>query len=258
MANFYAVIARYYDSEHHDKTEDLPLYTDLAADYGDPILIAGSGTGRLLLALAAEGHTVHGVEIEAAMFERAEQKRAANPDLSARLLLHHGDVQTVALDSLFRLIVVPYNTLMHFHQPTEQMALLRRLRSLVSADGALVIDLPNAGETFAAQDTEAVILERTFTDLDTGNLVMQQSVSHLDRAAQLLYVTWIYDEITEEGGVQRTFVPVVNRFFFAPEIRLLLTTCGFTVRAIYGDFDFAPFEDGCPRMIVVARPAAEA
>ena len=62
MTNFYATIARYYDSEHSDKTEDLVLYSELAEEFGDPILIVGSGTGRLMLHLAQEGYEVHGIK----------------------------------------------------------------------------------------------------------------------------------------------------------------------------------------------------
>ena len=30
---FYTTIARYYDAEHQDKTDDLDMYSELAADY---------------------------------------------------------------------------------------------------------------------------------------------------------------------------------------------------------------------------------
>lgn len=116
-----------------------------------------------------------------------------------------------------------------------------------------MIDLPNAGDAFGSQDTDSVILERTFLEAETGHLVMQQSVSHLDRTEQLMEVTWFYDEITDDGTLKRTIVPVTVRYFFAAEITLLLGAAGFEVEDIYGDFDGSPFEDGCPRMIVVAR-----
>jgi hypothetical protein len=37
-------------------------------------------------------------------------------------------------------------------------------------------------------------------------------------------------------------------------MRLLLMQAGFEVEAVYGDTDESPFEDGCERMIVYARP----
>lgn len=253
MSSFYATIARYYDSEHDDKTEDLAFYSELAEQYGDPVLIIGSGTGRIMLHLAEDGSTVHGIEIEPAMLDRAYAKRDALPRLRDKLIFHQGDALKVALDGRFKLVIIPYNTLMHFLDLDAQRALLQRARDWVAPGGALVIDLPNAGEAFAAQDNEALTLERTFLELESGHLVMQQSVSRLDRVEQLMEVTWIYDEIGEDGQLSRTIVPVRIHYFFLSELRLLLELCGFTLSEVYGDFDRLPFEDGVPRMIVIAK-----
>ncbi len=253
MSNFYATIARYYDSEHADKTEDLVLYSELAEEFGEPILIVGSGTGRLMLHLAQEGYHVHGIEIEPAMLERARAKREALPHLKDLLSFHQGDALKVPLDGKFKLAIIPYNTLMHFHDQSVQRTLLKRLREWVAPGGALVIDLPNAGDAFAAPDTEAVTLERTFLEEETGHLVMQQSVSRIDRAEQMMHVTWIYDEIGDEGALTRTVVPVLIRYFFLAEMRLLLEVCGFRIEDVYGDFDRSPFDESAPRMVVVAK-----
>ncbi len=253
MSNFYATIARYYDSEHANQTDDLALYSELAEECGAPVLIVGSGTGRVALHLAQEGYAVHGIEIEPAMLERAQRKRDALPYLRDLVTFHQGDALKIALDQQFRLAIIPYNTLMHFHEQSIQQALLKRLRGWVAPGGALLIDLPNAGEAFAAPDTEALTLERTFLEQESGHLVMQQSVSRLDRAEQMMHVTWIYDEIGDEGELTRTVVPVLIRYFFLPEMRLLLEACGFEVDEVFGDFDRIPFEDGVPRMILVAK-----
>jgi SAM-dependent methyltransferase len=253
MTSFYATIARYYDSEHYDKDEDFPLYSELAEETGSPILVIGSGTGRLMIHLAEEGHTVHGIEIERAMLERAEAKRDALPELRDRLIFHHGNALKLKLDTQFPLVIIPYNTMMHFLSLEEQKALLQRVRAALAPGGLLVIDLPNAGEAFASQDTEAVILERTFLERETGHLVMQHSVSRLDRVEQVMYVTWIYDEVRADRVVERTIVPMTIHYFFLSEMRLLLESCGFTVNAVYGDFDRSPFEDGAPRMVVLAK-----
>ncbi len=95
MPGFYATIARYYDAEHSDKTDDLVMYSQLAATYGGPILDVGCGTGRILFHLAQEGHTVHGIDSEAAMLERAQIKLEGLPHLRDQLRLIHGDVLTL-------------------------------------------------------------------------------------------------------------------------------------------------------------------
>jgi SAM-dependent methyltransferase len=254
MAGFYATIARYYDAEHHDKDEDLPLYSELVEEYGDPVLIVGAGTGRVALALAKLGHTVHGIEMERAMLERARRKLDAQPEaVRGRVTLHAGDALTLPLDVRANVTIIPYNTLMHFSEQADQLRLLGRIRQWTTDDGMLIIDLPNAGEAFAGMDTGAVTLERTFLEPESGHMVMQHSVSELDRVEQIMSVTWIYDEVDADGVVRRTIAPVTNRYFFAAEMQLLLRASGFNTVEFYGDFDGSPFVDGAPRMIVMAK-----
>jgi SAM-dependent methyltransferase len=254
MSGFYAIIAGYYDSEHYGKDEDLPLYHALAENSAAPILIIGVGTGRIAFDLAEAGHEVHGIEAEPAMLERAQAKHRQSPaELRARVKLMHGDALKLTLEQQYGLVIIPYNTLMHFHSVDAHLGLLKRCRGWLAEGGTLVIDLPNAGESFAAQDTGAVVLERTFLERETGHMVMQHSVSILDRVRQIMEVTWIYDEITADHSVKRTVTTVLNRFFFFSELSLLLGNADFAVRAVYGDFDESEFVDGCPRMIVLAQ-----
>jgi SAM-dependent methyltransferase len=248
----YAALARYYDSEHHDQHDDLRLYAALVSQIGSPALVIGSGTGRVLHHLARAGHVVHGIEIEPEMMRRAEALRAAHPELRERIHLHAGDALIVPLDRRFKTVLIPYNTFMHFLDQEAQIGLLKRVHDWLEPSGALIIDLPNAGEAFAAQDTGAQTLERIFIDRETGERVMQYSVSELDRAEQIMSVTWIYDAIADDGTVRRTVIPARIRYFFMAEMRLLLRAAGLAVERVYGDFEGGEFADGAPRMIVVA------
>lgn len=254
MPGFYASIARYYDAENTDKDDDIPFYLQLAQEHGGPLMDIGCGTGRVMFPLAEAGYTVHGIDSEEQMLARAEARKASLPDWASNAHFHHGDVINTDLDIKFKLMLVPYNGLMHFHTQSAQLTLLRRLRKWTADDGLMVLDLPNAGEVFATQDTDAIMMERTFIEPESGHMVMQQSVSYLDRTTQLLRVTWIYDEITSDGSVRRTFAPLVLYYYFFSEIKLLLAQTGFTVEAVYGDMDGSPYEDGCERMVVIARP----
>ncbi len=254
MSGFYATIARYYDAENADKTDDLVFYSELAEEYGAPILDVGCGTGRVVFHLAQEGYLTHGIDSEYDMLERAKLKLNAFAHARDKMMFYQGDVLTYDLDKQFKLILLSYNALMHFHSQDEQLALLRRLRGWMAPDGVLVVDLPNAGEMFASPDTDAVTLERTFMEPETGHMVMQQSVSFLDRVQQLMEVTWIYDEVTDEGVVLRTVAPVIFRYIFYSELTLLLKLTGFEVDEAYGDYIGGAFENGCERLIVVAKP----
>jgi SAM-dependent methyltransferase len=253
MPGFYQSIARYYDAENTDKNDDIPFYLQLAEEHGGPLLDVGCGTGRVMFPIARAGYEIHGIDNERAMLERAEDQLKQMPDLRSRLKFYEGDIRTFEMPVQFKLTLVPYNGMMHFHDQETQLEVLRQLRKWTRDDGYLVLDLPNAGDVFASQDTEAVTLERTFLEPETGHMVMQQSVSYLDRVQQLMQITWIYDEITFDGTLKRTFAPLVLYYYFYSEIRLLLSQTGFEIEEVYGDLDYGPFVDGCERMIVVAK-----
>lgn len=253
--SFYSTVARFYDAENADKTDDIAFYLELAEDHSDPILDIGCGSGRVVLPLAQAGYRVHGIDNNQAMLQRAQDRVGSQADRYASLTLHEGDILTSALpDVKFGLVLLTYNMLMHFHQQTQQLNLLRRLHEATANDGLLVIDLPNAGEMFATPDSDALTLERTFVEPETGHMVMQQAVTTLDRATQFMRVQWVYDEITDDGSVRRTVAPTLFRYFFPYEVQLLLKLTGWRVEQLYGDVDGSPFEDGCPRMVVLATP----
>ena len=253
--DFYNTIARYYDAENEDMTADLDLYSELAEQAGDPILDVGCGTGRLLLHLALQGHRVAGIDTSAAMLDRARRKLKNRIDLEGLVTLYEGNALDYPLPEQYPLLLIPYNGLMHFRTTADQLALLRHMADCLTPDGLLVIDLPNAGETFATVDDSAVTLERSFIERESGRFVMQQSVSTLNRTEQLQYITWIYDEIGADSVVRRTVAPLTLRYIFPVELDLLLVVNGLQRIERYGDYDKGPFEEGCPRLIVVAGAA---
>ncbi len=253
MSAFYTTVAKYYDAETGDKTDDLILYSQLAEQHGAPILDVGCGTGRVVLHLAQEGYAVTGIDNDRAMLNRLDTKLQYMPHLRNKLTIIEGDVLMATYDTPFKLILLTYNALMHFHEQATQIQLLKQLHSTLDDNSLLIIDLPNAGDVFGSQDTDNIVFERTFLEPENGHLIMLQSISQLNRTTQLLHVQWIYDEIDEDGVVHRLIAPHILRYYFYAEMQLLLSLCGFTITAVYGDTDQSPFEDGSERMIIYAK-----
>lgn len=254
---FYETIARFYDAENMDLIEDLELFSELADETGGPIFDVGCGSGRVTLHLAQQGHRIVGLDNSKVMLTRGQQKLEKLPKAKNLITFIHGDALKTELSERFKLIIVSYNSFMHFGEMADQLTALRHFQTMLDDDGLLVIDLPNAGEAFGAQDYGAIVLERSFTEPETGHTVMQQSVSSIDRATQHLFITWIYDELMENGAVHRTLAPLRLRYVFASEMELMLEAAGLQCVELYGDYQRTPFEDGCPRMIVLAEKAPE-
>jgi SAM-dependent methyltransferase len=248
----YDLLARYYDLENADFTEDLEFWLDLAGEYGDPILELGCGTGRVLLNLARRGHTVTGVDNSPEMLARLEAKLrvSSKQHIPAPPTLLRADMSDFTVEQKHALALMPFNTFMHLLTPEAQVATLQNVHRQLKAGGALVLDMPNPGEAYAAQE-QGLTLERTFADGE--NTVQQFSSVTLDRAAQLARILWLYDSIAPDGTPKRTTVPLTLRYTFPGEMNLLLEKCGFTLAHLYGDYDHSPLADGLPRMIVVAE-----
>jgi SAM-dependent methyltransferase len=251
----YHLLARYYDAENADTTADLEVYAALAADCDGPVLDVGCGTGRVAFHLAQAGIEVVGVDRSEAMLARARQKRDALGLSEAQVELQQADVRDLDLGRRFGLIVFAYGGFMHLLTPADQRAALRCLAKHLMEDGRLVMDLHNPIPAFVGAEDDTLMLERTFTDPDTGEQVMQQSASSLDRVSQCMRVVWIYDRLASDGALRRLVAPAQLRFTFAPEMALLLEASGMSLRHLYGNYDLDPYAEDSPRMLVVAAVA---
>jgi len=247
----YAALARYYDLENADFTEDLDYWLGLADDQGDPILELGCGTGRVLLNLARRGHALTGLDNSPDMLARLRAKLAAasGQHLAAAPQIVQASFDDFELPQRFRLALMPFNTFMHLLTTEAQLAFLARVRRHLAADGVLALDLPNPGEAYA-DPAQGLTLERSF--MDGERTVQQFSSISVDHAAQLSHITWLYDSVSPEGGLQRSIVPLTLRITHPAEMSLLLSRGGFSAVHFYGDYDRSPFADGSPRMLVLA------
>lgn len=248
----YAALARYYDLENADFTDDLDFWLGLAEEYGGPILELGCGTGRVLLPLAQRGQAVTGVDNAPEMLARLEAKLqvATAKHLPAPPTLLAAGMSDFQVEQRFALALMPFNTFMHLLTFEDQSAALANIRRHLNPGAILALDVVNPGEAYAAQE-QGLTFERSFQD--GANSVQQFSQVNIDRAAQLARITWLYDAVAPDGGVTRTVVPLTLRYTFPGEMRLLLERSGFGLPRLYGDYDHAPFADGAARMIVLAE-----
>src|SRR5215207_2574612 len=128
MNGYYDTISRYYDAENLMMVDDLPFYSQLAEEHGDPILEIGAGSGRVLAHLAQGGYRLVGVDISDQMLALAQRKLKVIPGASERVKLVQADILNYEDTARYPLILLTYNALMHFVEQPQQIALLKKLR----------------------------------------------------------------------------------------------------------------------------------
>jgi SAM-dependent methyltransferase len=218
---------------------DIEFYRDMARETGGPILDVGCGTGRVAMALAADGHEVVGIDVSAPMLLVAEQRRETlSADVAARLLFRQADMTTLDLGRDFALVVAPSRVFQFALTTDVQRQALAALRSHLRPDGRLVLDLFDPLLDHVVPSVEVTARGGDVVHPTTGNRVIWEVAGRMpDPARQLIVEDWAFRELDASGEVLRTDTERLTlRWSLRSEMRLLFELAGLKVVADYGDF----------------------
>ena len=140
-------VVAWHDVECHGYDADLPLWLALAAREPGPVLDVGAGTGRVALELAAAGHDVTALDLDADLLA-ALSERALERGLSVRTVT--ADAQAFAAGR-FGLVLVPMQTLQLL---ADRPAFWRSARTALAPGGLLAVAI--ADELVAFDDVETL------------------------------------------------------------------------------------------------------
>src|SRR5512139_3363857 len=199
--NDYTRFADLYDLFYGDFQDDIEMYRGFAERTGGPILEVGSGTGRVALALAEEGHTVVGLELSEAM-RTVAQRKAKRAQLTDRVEFVAGDMRRFKIDQHFGSIIVPLNTLLHNLTLDDQLATLACFKRHLRPGGLLVLDCFNPDPAHV-EDDRRLIVQRSVIDRATGQpaLLLLSRTTEWNRQVQ--EITYLVDRPDRHGQVQR-------------------------------------------------------
>lgn len=248
--NDYDVIAPFYDIEHANFDEDVDLYLHYAEMQTGPLLELACGTGRLLLPLAAQGHTLLGVDSSRPMLDIARQ-RVQQEGLGARITLAQQDVRALNLDRQFSLAFIALGSFAHLTTRKAQQQALSAIRKHITTGGTFILDISNADIRYM-ENLSGQLLHLGTWPLGDGAMLthlVSPATSHSDHLLELMH---FYDQHYQGGPLNRTVVTSYLALFERTEIELLLERAGFAVKDIYGSYDLSPFSRESPRMIIIA------
>jgi SAM-dependent methyltransferase len=235
---------------------DVAFYVDEVSGADGKILELASGTGRVLLPIARSRKDIVGIERSRTMLDRCREKLAAEPsEVQARVQLHSGDMRDFSLDERFAAAIIPFRAMQHLLSVDDQLACLDCIRRHLVPGGRLVFDVFNpdfarlsaaTGEEF--EDTAETLLPDGSHFRRTGRIVSVHRVDQINEIELIYYVTPVGG-----GEAERRVHAFPMRWYLRFELEHLLARAGFTIDAIYGNFDRSPLIDESPEMIVAAR-----
>ncbi|MEN3272507.1 MAG: hypothetical protein V7636_1268 [Actinomycetota bacterium] len=211
-----------------------PTVDFLAELAGDgPTLELAIGTGRVGLALAARGVTVHGIELSP---HKAAQLRA-KPDADS-VSLTIGDMTSTRIDVTCSLVYLVFNTIMNVTTLDEQIAVFENAAAHLRPDGCFVLELvvPQLRRLPPGELARVFTLEPGHIGVETFDDVIGQ-------------VTWSHHWIEADGRTVTHSAPY--RYIWPAELELMGRLAGFRLRDRWADWDRSPFTNDSPSHIAV-------
>jgi SAM-dependent methyltransferase len=249
-------LARLYDLDLAEDPGDLDLYLALAARTGGPILELAVGTGRLAIPLAAHGHDVSGVDVDAAMLARARLSlERAGEQAAGHLTLIEGDGRSVRLPGAgsFRLAILGLNSIFLMGSRSDQAAAITTLAVHLAPGGLVVLDawLPDT-EDLARYDGR-LLLEWVREDPADGRVVTKMASALVDPSAGVVRLTSIF-EAGRPGEPSVRWVRRDHLRLVGPEeLVAFVEAAGLEVETLAGDYELNPLAAGSERVVIVAR-----
>ena len=234
---------------------DIAFYVDEAKRTEGRILEIASGTGRVLIPIARAGSEITGVELSHKMIDRCRERVAEErDDVRERITLVQADMRDFALAERFALAIIPFRPMQHLITIEDQLSCLDTIRRHLVPGGRLIFDVFNpdlariGSPTLAEwEDTPETPLPDGSSFRRGGRMVAVHRVDQVNDLELIYYVTF------PNGKTERRVHAFAMRWYLRPELEHLVARAGFTLDAIYGNFDRSPLTDASPEMIVVAR-----
>lgn len=252
------MLARYYDLEYRDYSDDLDFYVQLALwldpACSTPVIELGGGTGRVSLALVETGFRATAVDTSAGMLAICSQAAEARGVgyMVSPVLADMRELADMPPDE-YGLAICALNTFAYLTTTEDQLSMLSGVRRLLIEDGLLVLDLTPPLPDLLVPANGEVIHQGSFPDPNTGATLHKFVTGTVEYATQLHDVTLMYDLETQDGTLSRLSQRVRFRWTGRYEMELLLHSAGYTVENVYGDYDLGEYGEGSERMIFVAR-----
>jgi len=251
------IIGELYDNVPNYKARhDIDFYAEEARATSGEVLEFGCGTGRVLIPIARQGKKITGIDSSPRMLGQCRARLASEPAAVRKMAtVEAGDMRNLDLGRTFSLVTIPFRPFQHLISITDQIDTLRSAHRHLEPGGRLVFDVFNPNPRYFVDERRADEREDTpETPLPNGRAFRRTGrVTAVSMSGQYSDVELIYYVRNGNGKTERLVQAFPMRWFWRQEMEHLLARCGFSIDAVFGDFDRSPLSDSSPEMIFVAE-----
>ncbi|HEY63475.1 MAG TPA: class I SAM-dependent methyltransferase [Caldilineae bacterium] len=257
MYDLDAHVAELYD-QLITTTEDIALIRRLIGPRkGLRILEPFCGTGRVLIPLALDGHTVVGLDRAQGMLSRAKAEvEALPPEVQERITLFQRDVLREPWPADFDLVILGGNCLYELATPEEQAQVIASAANALRPGGHLFVDNDHMEGELDRSWYDPPVCERVFPTgecADGTRLESRWRVIWYDAPRRLIrFLRQTRISLPDGSVVEREYIQQKHPVS-AIEVTDWLTGQGLTIEHVLGDYEGHPYTDSAPRAIFWAR-----
>ena len=210
----------WHDVECGGYEADLPLWRDLAAAAGGPVLEIGCGTGRVALDLAAHGFDVAALDSDAALVA-ALRERAADLLVHA----HVADARSFHLTDRFALVIAPMQVVQLMSGVEGRASVLASVRGHLAPGGVFAAAL---ADPFDGMDPEHA--GPPLPDVrEQDGWVFSSLPTAVHRIERGTVIDRVRQAVSPDGELQETMTSIVLDSLDAAELESEGLAAGFRV-----------------------------
>jgi SAM-dependent methyltransferase len=251
-------VAETYD-QYETELNDVNFIRKLIGN-PDPmkILEPFCGTGRILIPLALDGHTLHGIDQSAGMLNRAHQKiQEISLEAQHRISLAQGDAlcNPEVWPQDFDLVILGCNCFYELVVPDEQERCIAHAFQSLKPGGHLFIDSDHMeGELATAWQNIGVVEPSLHGKCADGTIVEStRETIWFDAPRRLARFRRCTKVVLPDGTVLEQEYIQQKHPVSKVEIQGWLEKHGFMIEGVYGSYHGVPYMDTSPRAIFWAR-----
>jgi SAM-dependent methyltransferase len=245
----------YQDGRHYDLLYSniyTQFWTELAQEYGGPILELACGTGAKAIPLAQAGLEVTGIDSSEAMLREARRK-ATVANVTAAWYL--ADMRSFQLGKMYRSILLLANSICHLLTYQDLEACLASVKQHLAPGGHFIVSVfvPDLALLCKGPDVRESFGD--YIDPDTGEAVVIANAPYYDKATQIRHNQLFYkigDRDEAAAG------ELSMRMYFPQELDALFHYNGFAFAQKYGDTNRNPFgADSTAQIYILTQRPSE-